>query len=130
MSRYCGPFVLAKLWGVTPDSAADLIREIDKDTRYAKGVRGMYHTSMEMILQKTVGVQAKVFEPRCRMKTWAGVRQKRNDKGTWVLLVTRHYVFYRDGMVFDTIAKDGIRFDLHPASKRRLRVAWYIGEMK
>lgn len=129
MNTYCGPFVLAYVLKISPDEAAARVRSLKLEARHQSGVRGMLSTSMEQILDATVGIKAKVVNPHCKMGTWAQVRQKWNDKGVWVLLVTGHYVIYKEGMVHDTTAKDGMPFNQHRVSKQRLRRAWYIGEL-
>jgi hypothetical protein len=129
MSKYCGPFVLSEVLKCTPAEAEQTIIRITEDPRYRRGVRGMFDVSMRKVLVSTVGIRGYVFEPNMQLKTWAKVRQKWNDKGTWVVLVTSHYVLYKDGIVRDTICRDGVDVINHPVAKRKVRRAWYLGEL-
>lgn len=129
MNKYCGPFVLAYVLQVTPDEAVAKIMALDPQPRYRRGVRGMCCTSMEKVLQATMGIKTTIVDPRCRLKTWARARQHWNDKGVWVLLVTRHYVIYKDGVVIDTTRKTGAPVETHPVAARTVRRAWYLGDL-
>jgi|HubBroStandDraft_5_1064220.scaffolds.fasta_scaffold322703_2 hypothetical protein len=129
MSKYCGPFVLSKVMKVSPEEAASVVQLVTSNPRYRRGVRGMMDTDMSQVLTAKVGVKAYLVEPKCQLKTWAKARKYHNDKGVWVVLITRHYVLYKDGVVTDTYRKEGELIDNHPFATRKVRRAWYLGEL-
>lgn len=122
MNTYCGPFALAFVTGKNTDEAADLLRRIGK----YRIVKGVHDYVLGEALKSTVGVTAIVSLPKMTLRSWIKVRQRWNDKGTWVVSVTGHFLVYRDGILYDNRNHAGKPFEKHISSKRHVHHCWLI----
>ncbi len=144
---YCGPTVLAMLTGHSRETIhADVNRlkrkagkKRNKTVRYPGGT---YKTTRRVawpLTARVTGLSNSFLEklmvkyglsPAFRNCQYGSLAQLVKDIGHFkqpiVINVTGHYVLYFNGMVFDTLRKQGVPVSDHPSARQRVQRYWLI----
>jgi hypothetical protein len=122
-NRYCGPFVLAHVAGISTGEAAAVLRLVTgrkaiKSVHGAELARGLRHLKVE-VLQ----FDSWLHEPTLRRPTLN--QWRKNRKGTYIVNITGHFAVLRGTTIWDNQHPEGVHIADYPNRKRMKRV-WQV----